>query len=150
MDNKSLFKKTEAILYDYKNLEIKIMNLDIDIETLKNSYCGVAPVNYKERTQSTNKFNSVVENEIIDREENMEDLIRRLEIEKNYNVNLKKKIDNALKTLPEESFKLVELRYFKGKQTWTAIGRKLNMDKDYCCRKRCEIIERLGRLIYSF
>lgn len=150
MDNKSLFKKTEAILYDYKNLEIKIMNLDIDIETLKNSYCGVAPVSYKERTQSTNKFNSVVENEIIDREENMEDLIRRLEIEKNYNVNLKKKIDNALKTLPEESFKLVELRYFKGKQTWTAIGRKLNMDKDYCCRKRCEIIERLGRLIYSF
>lgn len=150
MDNKNLFKKTEAILYDYKNLEIKIMNLDIDIETLKNSYCGVAPVSYKGRTQSTNKFNSVVENEIIDREENIEDLIRRLEIEKNYNINLKKKIDNALKTLPEESFKLVELRYFKGKQTWTAIGRKLNMDKDYCCRKRCEIIERLGRLIYSF
>ncbi|QXE19992.1 hypothetical protein [Clostridium sp. 001] len=148
--NKNLFKKTEATLYNYKNLEVKITNLDIDIESLKNNYQGIAPISYKERSQSTNKFNSVVENEVINREENIGDLIKELERDKNYNINLKRKIDNALRTLPEESFKLVKLRYFNGKQTWTAIGRKLNMDKDYCCRKRCEIIESLGKLIYNF
>ncbi|MBV4422936.1 siderophore-interacting protein [Clostridium tyrobutyricum] len=141
-----LFKKTEGTLYNYKNLEIKIMNLNIDIETLRRNYQGVSSIRYEEKTQSTNKFNSSVENEVVNREK----LIKKLENERDCNVNLKRKIDNALKTLPEEEFKLVDLRYFKGKQTWTAIGRHLNMDKDYCCRKRCDIIEKLARLIYSF
>lgn len=146
MDEK-IFKKTEYVLYNYNDLEIKIKNIEIDIENLKNDYNGVAGISYEEKTGSTFKFNSSVENEVVKKEK----LIKHLEGVKEYNLNLKRKIDNALKSLTDESYKLVELRYFtKPKRTWIAIGKELNMDKDYCCRKRCEIINKLASLIYSF
>lgn len=149
--DESIFKRTEHALYNYKSLEIKIKNIEIDIENFKNDYNGVTGISYEERSAPTNKFNSSVENEVIRREGKTANLIEYLEGIKAYNLNVKRKIDNALSSLNEESYKLVELRYFtKPRKTWIEIGRKLNMDKDYCCKKRCEIINELASLIYSF
>lgn len=145
------FSKTEDILCNYRNLEIKIKNIEIDIENLKNDYNGIAKTGYGEKSSPTYKFNSIVENEVIDREEKIDELIKHLEEAKSYNLNLKRKVDNALSTLTEEAHRLVELRYFsKPKKTWIAIGKEMNMDKDYCCKKRCEIINYLSDLIYSY
>lgn len=150
MEN-NIFKRTEYILYNYKSLEIKIKNIEIDIENLKNSYQGVSAATFDERIGPTYKFNSSVENEVVRREGNVDKLIKELEISKAYNISLKAKTDNALGTLTPESLKLVELRYFKNPGlTWTAIGRELNMDKDYCCKKRYEVIHQLSRLIFSY
>ncbi|MCD2345797.1 hypothetical protein [Clostridium guangxiense] len=143
----NIFKKTEYALYNYKNLEIKIKNIEIDIENLKNDYTGITAISYEEKSSPTFKFNSSVENEVVKKEK----LIKQLEGVKEYNLNLKRKIDNALKCLTSESYKLVELRYFtQPKKTWVAIGNEIKMDKDYCCKKRCEIINKLAELIYSY
>lgn len=150
-DRNNIFKRTEYTLYNYKSLEIKIKNIEIDIENLVNEYQGVTGITYEERTGPTNKFNSSVENEVIRREEELGDLIEGLHRSRTYNLNIKKKIDNALGTLPPDELRLVQLRYFKKpKPTWIAIGKDLTMDKDYCCKKRDEIINHLSELIYSY
>lgn len=144
--NKKLFRKVEATLYNYKNMDAKIQNLEIDIENLKKTYQGVSPIQYGEKVQGTNKFSSVVESEVVHKEK----LIARLEEQRADAIALKAKVENALKTLDNESRRLVELRYFGRKNTWVAIGQKLNLDSSYCCKRRVLIIERLGELIYHF
>ena len=144
--NKKLFRKVEATLYNYKNMDAKIQNLEIDIENLKKTYQGVSPIQYGEKVQGTNKFSSVVESEVVHKER----LIAKLEEQRDDVVSLKSKVENALKTLDAESKKLVELRYLGKKNTWTAIGIKMNLDSSYCCKRRALIIERLGELIYHF
>lgn len=144
--DKKLFRRVEATLYNYKNMDAKIQNLDIDIENLRKSYEGVSPLQYGEKVQSTNKFSSVVENEAVHKEK----LLSKLEEQRADAVALKAKVENALDTLDAESKKLVELRYLGRKNTWVAIGQKLNMSSNYCCALRTQIIEQLGRLIYPF
>ena len=144
--NKKLFRKVEATLYNYKNMDAKIQNLEIDIENLKKTYQGVSPIQYGEKVQGTNKFSSIVESEVVHKER----LIAKLEEQRDDVVSLKSKVENALKTLDAESKKLVELRYLGKKNTWTAIGIKMNLDSSYCCKRRTLIIERLGELIYHF
>ena len=68
MVDKNLFRKTEAILYDYNNLALKIDLLKAEIKDIEETYQGCWSIAYNEKTQATNKFNSAVENEILQRE----------------------------------------------------------------------------------
>lgn len=151
MEQDSLFKRTEYVLYNYKGLEIKIKNLEIDIEELENNYTGVTGVSYAERVGPTNKFSSSVENEVISREENEEVIIARLKANRDYSMNLKKKIDNALETLSPDEQRLIVLRYFnKPKRTWLAIANDMHIDKDSCCRMKNSVVNRISNLIYNY
>ncbi|MBY6860759.1 xanthine dehydrogenase [Clostridium botulinum] len=144
----NIFKKTEKVLYDYKNLDIKIQNIDLHINTLENDI-SVSGVSYEERSSPTNAFSSVVENNVIKREEFTFEQINKLEILKNKTINLKKSIDNALNTLNHEERELVELRYFsKNKKTWVEIGMLLSIDKDYCSKLKNRIINQLSNYLY--
>ncbi len=144
----NIFKKTEKVLYDYKNLDIKIQNIDLQINTLENDI-SVSGVSYEERSSPTNAFSSVVENNVIKREEFTFEQINKLEILKNKTINLKKSIDNALNTLNHEERELVELRYFsKNKKTWVEIGMLLSIDKDYCSKLKNRIINQLSNYLY--
>ncbi|MEN8433943.1 hypothetical protein NX821_001114 [Clostridium septicum] len=64
----SLYKKTEAMLYNFNKTKAEIRNIELDLELLKSQYEGVGAIVYEERTGSTNKFNSSVENEVVIRE----------------------------------------------------------------------------------
>ncbi|NSB15851.1 hypothetical protein [Clostridium beijerinckii] len=142
------FKKTEYTLYNYKSLDTKIKNIDIDIDNLENDIT-VNAISYEERSSPTNAFSSTVENEVIKREEKIADKIQALKSKRKYNLNLKTKIDGALEQLTSDEFKLVELRYFsKDKKTWVEIGLNLGFDKDYCTKLRNKIIDKLSDLIY--
>ncbi|NFA43378.1 DUF722 domain-containing protein [Clostridium botulinum] len=144
----NIFKKTEKVLYDYKNLDIKIQNIDLQINTLENDI-SVSGVSYEERSSPTNAFSSVVENNVIKREEFTFEQINKLAILKNKTINLKKSIDNALNTLNHEERELVELRYFsKNKKTWVEIGMLLSIDKDYCSKLKNRIINQLSNYLY--
>lgn len=142
------FKKTEYTLYNYKSLDIKIKNIDIDIDNLENDIT-VNAISYEERSSPTNAFSSVVENEVVKREEKTTEKIQILKSKRKYNINLKTKIDGALEQLTSDEFKLVELRYFsKDKKQWVEIGNKLGFDKDYCTKLRNKIVDKLSELIY--
>ena len=142
------FKKTEATLYNYRSLEVKIKNIAIDIDTLENDIT-VKAVNYDEKPAPTNAFHSAVEDEVIRRDEHIKQQIEMLKAKLKYNQNLKAKIDGALEQLTTQEYKLVELRYFqKDKKTWVFIGQELGFDKDYCVKIRNKIIKKLSELIY--
>ena len=65
MNKKELFKKVEGRLYNYKNLELQINNLELDIEQEKNDYRGCGSRSYDERTGLTYNISRTVENEVI-------------------------------------------------------------------------------------
>ena len=142
------FKKTEATLYNYRSLEVKIKNIQIDIDDLENDIT-VRAINYDEKPAPTNAFHSAVEDEVVRRDEHVKQQIEMLKAKLKYNQNLKAKVDGALEQLTTQEYKLVNLRYFqKDKRTWLFIGQELGFDKDYCVKIRNKIIKKLSELIY--
>ncbi|MGL4572015.1 MAG: DUF722 domain-containing protein [Clostridium sp.] len=127
--DKDLFKKTEAILYDYNNLALRIELLKAEIKDLEESYKGCGSIGYEERTQSTNKFSSSVENEILEKEKELK--VLRVDLSKK--ITLKRRIDGAVEGLNDEERKLVELRYInKRALSWNQIAFVLKYSQEYC------------------
>ncbi|WP_297420517.1 xanthine dehydrogenase [Clostridium sp.] len=143
-----LFKKTEKALYEYKNIDLKIANIELYIKRLINdvSYAGVS---FEEKSSPTNAFNSNVENEVIHRDEKLSEEINSLNRQKNDLIMKKKMIENGLESLGEEEYKLVSLKYLnKKKMTWIGVGMELGMDKDNCSRAKGRIINHLTEFMF--
>ena len=144
-----LFKKTEFALYNYKDIDFKIKSIDIDIQMLENDITLKA-ISYEEKSGSTNAFNSSVENEVIRRDEEVQQHIEKLKRDKLLFMSRKMKIENALNCLEPEELKLVELRYFtKPRKSWAHIGIELNKYADSCCHARSKIINKLSDYIFN-
>lgn len=144
----SELKKTEYTLYNYKSLDTKTKNIKIDIDNLKNDIT-IKAVGYDERVSPTNSFNSSVENEVVRREEHVQEKIDMLEAKLKYYQDLKIKIDGALQQLTEQEFRLVQLRYFsKEKKTWLELSTEIGFDKDYCIKIKNRVINKLSEFIY--
>lgn len=144
----NLFKKTEKALYDYKNINLKVQNIELYINRLINdvSYAGVS---FEERSSPTNAFSSSVENEVIKRDEKLVKEINNLNKKKNDLIMEKKMIENGLESLKPEQLKLVELKYLnKDKKTWIEIGMTLGLDKDTCSKAKNIIINHLTGFIF--
>ena len=91
IDKRNLLKKTEGVLYAFKDIDIKIKSIEIDIEALKNDITLQA-VQYEEKSAPTNAFNSSVENEVIRRDEKVMQYIKRLEKDKYLHQTRREKI----------------------------------------------------------
>lgn len=144
--DKNLFRKTEAILYDYNNLALKIDLLKAEIKDIEETYEGCGSISYEERTQATNKFNSSVENEVLEKEK----LLKINKIDLNNKVTLKRRIDSAVQGLKDEERKLVELRYINKRQlSWNQIAFVLKYSQEYCRKDlRKKAINKIGDTIF--
>ncbi|MGG7159128.1 RNA polymerase subunit sigma [Clostridium perfringens] len=129
------YEDVENYLKNYTKLKVEIQNLELDIEEIKNSIEGVKAVGYEERTGATNKFNSSVENEIINKERKIEFLTRI----KRSKQNQYQKITNILSILKEDEYKIIELRYFK-ELSFKEMSVRLNSNDVYLINKRKKII----------
>lgn len=124
-------------------MQAEIKNIDLELNELKNEYNGCSSISYEEKAAPTNKFNSSVENEMIDRRLKPEQLkIKKHKLE----VQLQK-IDNALETLSEDEMHLVELRYFK-KLQFKVIAERIDRNEMYCVCLKSKIIKKLIPLIF--
>ena len=149
MEKDNMFKKTEYALYNYKDIDIKIKSIDIDIDMLENDITLKA-ISYEEKTGPTNAFSSSVENEVIRREEKIQEQINKLKKDKLLYKSRKLKIENALELLTKEERKLVELRYFsRPKKSWVEISRVMNIAHTHCCTMRIKIINNLNQYIFN-
>lgn len=148
MIDKETFRKTEAVLYNYKDLEVEIRAIELAIKEVEVEYKGCKGIGYEERTGETYKINRPIEDEIINKEKNIEKL--ELEIEKKK--ILKEKIENAIRILDNRESEIIKLRYFtKPKKSWVAIGMEVDMDKDYCslvCKE--QIIPKLANILWNY
>ena len=141
------FKEIEYYLYNYKNLDSLNSNAESRIKMLQDDIT-IRVIGYDEKTGPTNKFNSDVENEVIRREEQIEDKIKKLRCEINNRNNMKNIIKNYLDALDPEDKKLIEFRYFsKPKKSWVQVSSQLNISIDWCTKNRRRIISNLSKLI---
>lgn len=146
MRDKNLFRKTEAILYDYNNLALKIELLKAEIKDIEETYQGCGSISYEERTQATNKFNSSVENEVVQREKEL----RALKLDLKNKTTLKRRIYISVQGLNDEERKLVELRYInKRRLSWNQIAYVLKYSQEYCRKDlRWKAINKIGDTIF--
>ena len=145
MNKKELFKKVEGRLYNYKNLELQINNLELDIEQEKNEYRGCGSISYDEKTGVTYNISRSVENEVIIKEKRIAKLMQ-MKLEKEIE---KKKIENALTSLDSRETDLFNLLYkAKSKNNMKYISIKLHMDRSHCYRMRETVVYKVMSILY--
>lgn len=136
-------EKIEEILDKYKTVELRIENIDDKINMLSEDV-KLSNISYEERVNTTNIYNSSVENEVIRREEN----ILQLKNIKNELILFKNIVNRALSILEPIELDMILMRYLhKDKKTWRQIGLALGFDEDYCCKKRKKIFIKLEPLL---
>jgi RNA polymerase sigma factor (sigma-70 family) len=140
----NIYKKTEALLYEYKTLVAEVKNLAIEIEELEHDYKGCGAISYEEKTGPTNAFNSSVENEMLERRRRL-NLLEDLKFKKDNQV---KKIDNALESLDERSKDIVKLKYFE-KVSNRNIANRLNVTEIWLCTLIKDAVNQISNLILN-
>ncbi|HHD2756447.1 RinA family protein [Clostridium perfringens] len=128
-------------------MDIEIKLITAEIEDIKESYTGCVAIGYSEKSGSTNKFSSMVEDEIIRKEKDLFYLKRDLE----YKVKLKRRIDLAIQTLrTKEEKDLVKLKYINQPNvSWGNVAYILRYNKDYCRKElRNKIIRQIADFIF--
>ncbi|AAK78529.1 RNA polymerase sigma factor (sigma-70 family) [Clostridium acetobutylicum] len=136
-------KEMERLLWDYRNIKAEIKNLELEIEASKENYEGLIAVSYKEKTAATNKFNSVVENEVLTRENKVLNLEKRKRIKE---IQIEK-VDNAIDTLSDNERRIIELRYFYRLQ-FKQISERLNLNETYCMQLKSKTLYKLETLVF--
>ena len=107
------YKKVESILYEVPKLKAEIANLQIDLEEIQ-EIIGIRGASPNEKAGSaTYAFSSSVEDEVINREERLEEKVHGLKEAIRCRERQVRKVENALKVLNEKELLLVEMRYFK-------------------------------------
>lgn len=139
----SLYKKTEAILYNFNKTKAEIKNIELDIELVKGEFDGVGAIVYEERTGSTNKFNSSVENEVISKDRKIKLLERNKRIKE---VEIQK-IENSLECLTDRERKLIDMRYFK-KYNNRIIAAQLELTEEYICEIKRSVVNKISEIVF--
>jgi len=134
-----LYKQTELLLYSYKSLVAEVKNLLIEISELE--YKGVGAMSYEEHIPAKGGFSSVVENEVIHRDESIGKIKDIIFIKE----NVIKRIDNALESLDERSQDIIRLKYFD-KISNTRIGASIDRSEVWVCILKSKAIKKLGML----
>ena len=145
--DKTLFKKTENLLRNYNTLETEIKLIEAEIKDIQESYTGCGAIGYNEKSGQTNKFSSMVEDEVIRKEKNLFYLKRDLD----YKVRLKRRMDLAIQTLrTKEEKDLIRLRYInQPKVSWGTVARHLKYNKDYCRKElRPKVIKQIADFVF--
>ncbi|MDK0630300.1 DUF722 domain-containing protein [Clostridium perfringens] len=145
--DKTLFKKTENLLRNYNTLEREIKLIESEIKDIQESYTGCGAIGYNEKSGPTNKFSSMVEDEVMRKEKNLFYLKRDLD----YKVRLKRRIDLAIQTLgTKEEKDLIKLRYInQPKVSWGTVARHLKYNKDYCRKElRPKVIKQIADFVF--
>ena len=133
----------ENLLKNYRKNKYKINYIDIEIEEIERSFEGVRGLNIsQEKTGPTNKFNSSVENEIINKERRIEEL----KIKKDNLQTEIKKAETFLEYLEGRNKKVIEMRYIKGLK-WDDISEILEISNPTSIKIKDESIQELVTIL---
>ncbi|MGL4736090.1 MAG: hypothetical protein ACRCW2_01430 [Cellulosilyticaceae bacterium] len=137
--NESYYSKVEGILYGFPKLKVEIDNLKLDLEEV-NEIVGIRGASPNEKAGSTTyAFSSAVENEVIERDEKLEEKLQAITRAIVGKERQAKKIENILATLTEEESMLIEMKYFK-RYTVSRICEILDISSDTFTKRRKKII----------
>lgn len=138
MKMKENIKLLEEILYNYKKTKIEIKNMYLDLEILENDYMGAGSIGYGEKSSKTYKFNSSVENEIVKREKDINDMKRKIRLKE---IQIQR-IDETIETLNERESYIIKEFYFNKNQI-KYISMDLSLAETYCSTLKTEALKKL-------
>lgn len=107
------YRKIEGILHTVPKLRIEIDNLKLDLEEIEEIMGIHGQSGNVAAGSSTYAFNSTVENEVIDRDETLQEKRKKINASISKAERKLKRIENNLRILSESEMLLVELKYFK-------------------------------------
>lgn len=145
MDNNQ-FKATEAKLYKYNETITEIKCIRISIRRIEEDFKGCGSIDYSNECSSGNGFNSKVENEVIEREREINKLRKLL----NKKEEEKDKIDSVIESLSDSERQLVELKYTsRNTRSWEEVGFLLKFSPIYCKTKlRRRVINKFKNVLF--
>lgn len=141
-----LFNKTEALLYEYRDIDAIIKNIEYDLEIYNYDGCGA--IDYSsERTCKTFKINKPTEMEVIKKDDKIISLKSKLNRKK----ILKRKIENALTVLTGDEKKIIEMRYLsRPGKNWGEVSEIVNLDRSTCSEiNNKKIIPKLAEILFT-
>lgn len=140
---KDKYRAIEKLLFDYKGNQNEIKDIEIQISRIKNDYVGVAPISYEERVCTSASIGSSVEDEVIRKEERIEELE-----EKKKQINLNTiRVDNALQLLTDVERKVVEGKYINRLQ-WFKIAYDVGYSESWIKKIRREAMDKLMERVH--
>lgn len=142
-------KEIEKILIKYKAIDLRIENIDDRINMLIDDV-KISNISYEQRPSATNAFSSLIENEVIRREETNSSELAQLKNVKNGLILFRSIVNRALSILDKTELDIITMRYLnKDKKSWVEIGMTLGFEKDYCCKKRNSILTKLEPMLVA-
>lgn len=136
------YKRVEAMLYSYKKTKAEIKILMRELEILQNDYRGTGAISYDEKTQATNKFNSSVENEVINKTKEVYELENKIKLKEIEIAN----IDDALSTLNEREYYIIK-EYYINNRLLKVIADEICVNENYASELKHKIINKLTSMI---
>ncbi|MEG2196593.1 MAG: hypothetical protein RRY26_03985 [Cellulosilyticaceae bacterium] len=135
----SHYSKVEGILYNFPKLKVEIDNLRLDLEDV-NEVVGIRGASGNEKAgSSTHAFSSAVEDEVIARDEKLEEKVQAITGAIARQERQLRRVENVLGTLTEEEYMLIEMKYFK-RYTVGRICELLDITADTFIKRRKKII----------
>lgn len=132
-------------LYSYTTNQAIIKNTTIDLERIENEYRGGMVrrgVSFDDIRVSKTNSEYPLEDWLLYHDEEYDRLLKK----KLKAVDEVKKIDNALEVLNDFEKRVIELKYFKGKQ-WIIIGDILDRSTSHCKSVRNKAVNRLKKVL---
>ncbi|MDT9337840.1 hypothetical protein P3F01_15885 [Clostridium perfringens] len=125
-------KEVENILKGYRDLLIDIDITELRIAEVEEEYRGCEGIEYRETTGATNKFNSTVENEVMNKEQRLVGLKNKLDRLKRE----KRRIDRAVNSLEGVDKVVIELRYINKRSVgWKSVANSIGYCENHCMKR---------------
>lgn len=123
---KSCFKFTEKLLYNYKEMESHIETKNSLLEQIKaEDYIAIRAITYDDiKVSPTYKISNAVRDGVID----LVKVVQEIEIDLYHETSLKKKLDKAINNLNPTRKKIIEKRYIE-EMGWTEMALELYHDE---------------------
>lgn len=132
-----MFRRTEKMLFNYKDLEMYIKKIDLDIESLKLDYNCYRGITYdKDKLSKSNNMSNEIEDLIIMKEKKL----TKLETEKKQLEIEKARMDLAINNFNSDQTIVFRMRYIQG-ESWVKITQDMHISKDTFYKIRDQLVK---------
>lgn len=137
------YRRIEEMLYDYRGNEHEIRDIEIEINKIRNNYNGISGICYEEKTSSGNDISSIVESEVISKEQKIEKL-EKVRMKRRMD---SQKVENALELLTDIEREVVVGKYLD-RLEWFKIAYKIGYSESWTKSIRRQAVEKLTKRIH--
>lgn len=133
----------KSLLYEYRNIDVKLRTIEVELSLLRNNLGDLRSISYDEKVSTSRNNTSSVERELMQVEEREQFLLReQMKLEHN-----KSLVDNSLQVLSERELEVIKLRILEDKLSFQIIADRLCYGKTTVSRIYKKAIKKLEQVL---